>query len=1300
VVEIQQALSQHQWPEDVDVRVRMGLHTGEPIVARTGYVGMDVHRAARIAHVGHGGQVLLSETTAALVMDELPEGVELLDLGRHLLKDIRRPEHIRQLVIEGRPAEFPPLTSLERLPPAELREPRQVGESPYRGLAAFREQDAGIFFGRDGFSQRLFKAVQTKPLVAVIVGASGSGKSSVVYAGLLPTLREEGTWLIATFRPGNQPFYVLAASLLPELDPNLSASDRLVETDKLAERLFSGEINLDRIAQDILAQNPEKRHLLLVIDQFEELYTLCTDGDVQRSFIDELLVTVDKASQQQPHPIVILLTMRADFMGQAVSHRPFADALQEASLIMGPMNREELRSAIEKPGEKQGAAFEPGLVERILDDVGDEPGNLPLLEFALTLLWEEQTDGWLTHEDYEALGCVEGALASYADDVYIGLEESEREGARRIFTQLVSPGEGTQDTRRMATFDEIGSKHWVLVRYLADKRLVVTSRDIAGVDTVEVIHEALIQRWGRFREWIEADRTFRTWQERLRGAMRGWEASDRDEGALLRGAPLVEAESWIAARGEDLTDQEQGFIHASINTRIAIETRRNRRRRRTILGLAAGLVVVLAFAILAGLNAANARREADVNRSLVLAGLAVEADEAGEVDMALALGLEAVDINEPPADAIRNLVLVASGPGTRAVLTGHTGPVRTGDFSPDARQAISGGCVEPDDEGNCSLGELILWDLTTEGEVARWAAHDGWVTHLAWRPGGEEILTAGGDGDMALWDTKEQKVLAKWDTRGGDINSLTFSPDGRLAAAASTDGSVILLDITQDQINFLEGHQGPVLDVAFSPDGKQIVSGSADGSINLWDALTGNLIRTIFSQEVEVGNVEFSADGQRILSSMGFTSCLLDIATGAEIQSWEGGNWIGILAVSPDGRTYLRNPSHLIYIHDFETQAIIQQLQGHAGEILDLAISADGRLALSAASDGTLRIWNLQGEEDLKKYDIGLPADSMAIAPDGDRMAIGSGYDEQAGIWDLTHSKFVQNLDGVLGEMPPGALTSSPDGRWFAAASGDWELDTDRSRLLIWEAATGDIHCQLEDNIRMVRNVAFSPDSRYALSGSMDESNELIVWDVSDCSLVRQIANVPDTTGIEFSADGRTAVTSSAFSENATLWDLDTGQALHVFTAPGENFLDVTFGPSEETVLAAAASGFIFQWDRESGTEVHRFTGHDGVVWSLDISQDEQFLASGDDTGTVILWDLATGEELRRHSAHQGVAFQVAFSPEGGTIYSVSGDETMVAWQPGNPSLPALLDWIERNRYVRQLTCEEREQYDIKPLCK
>jgi hypothetical protein len=207
---------------------------------------------------------------------------------------------------------------------------------------------------------------------------------------------------------------------------------------------------------------------------------------------------------------MLLLTLRADFMGHALAYRPFADALQDAALMMGPMSRDELRRAIEEPAQVQGAAFEAGLVERLLDDVGEEPGNLPLLEFALKLLWEKQRDGWLTHTGYEEIGRVEGALARYADQVLGELDEQEQERARHIFVQLVHPGEGTEDSRRVATRAQVGAENWGLVHYLADKRLVVTGQDATGKEIVEVVHEALIQRWGQLHAWMETDRAFRT----------------------------------------------------------------------------------------------------------------------------------------------------------------------------------------------------------------------------------------------------------------------------------------------------------------------------------------------------------------------------------------------------------------------------------------------------------------------------------------------------------------------------------------------------------------------------------------------------------------------------------------------------------------------------------------------------------------------------------------------------------------------------------------------------------------------
>ncbi|MGD2179027.1 MAG: BTAD domain-containing putative transcriptional regulator, partial [Anaerolineae bacterium] len=383
-----------------------------------------------------------------------------------------------RLLLEGEPPPAPPVAV-----PVPERVPRVVGQCPYRGLAPFREEDAPFFFGREGFAEGLLRALHDRPLVAVIVGSSGSGKSSVVSAGLLPRLRDTRGWLIAALRPGGRPFRALAAALIPLLEPELGETDRLIETQKLARALSDGEIGLCAVVERAVGKavgamdSPSGRALLL-IDQFEELYTLCPEPEARRRFLEMLLAAAEAGSARRRSALVLLLTLRADFMGQALAYRPFADALQEGALMLGPMTRAELRSAIEKPAEKQGAGLEQGLVERLLDDVGEEPGRLPLLQFALTLLWERLDRGWMTHAAYDEIGRVDGALARYAEEVFEELTGDEQETARRVFLQLVQPGEGTEDTRRVATRAELGDADasWSLVHHLADKRLVVTGR--------------------------------------------------------------------------------------------------------------------------------------------------------------------------------------------------------------------------------------------------------------------------------------------------------------------------------------------------------------------------------------------------------------------------------------------------------------------------------------------------------------------------------------------------------------------------------------------------------------------------------------------------------------------------------------------------------------------------------------------------------------------------------------------------------------------------------------------------------
>jgi KaiC/GvpD/RAD55 family RecA-like ATPase len=438
---------------------------------------------------------------------------------------------------------------------------RAIPSCPYRGLFAFREQDAKFFKGRDEFTKQLVDAVQRQPLLAVM-GASGSGKSSVVFAGLIPQLREQGNWLIESFRPKSHPLDELAAVLVRLREPEESKVRQDRDAGDLAKDWREGKGAVQTTVSRILEANAAHR-LLLIADQFEELYTSCSDEKERQVFLNQLLETIEQTAN-----FTLVLTLRADFLGYALSYRPLADALQNADVKLGPMNRQELQDAIAEPAQMLRVRIEEGLTGRILETVEKSPGNLPLLEFALMQLWAKQRNGQLTHDAYEEIGGVEKALASYASKVYGGLSEADKQRAQRVFIQLVRPGEGTEDTRRLATRAEVGEDNWDLVTRLADARLVVTGRDEGtGEETVEIVHEALIREWERLRGWMESDRSFRTWQERLRAAIRQWETSNNDEGALLRGTLLAEAEGWLQQRLGEISQPEWEFIQMSLALR-------------------------------------------------------------------------------------------------------------------------------------------------------------------------------------------------------------------------------------------------------------------------------------------------------------------------------------------------------------------------------------------------------------------------------------------------------------------------------------------------------------------------------------------------------------------------------------------------------------------------------------------------------------------------------------------------------------------------------------------------------------
>jgi formylglycine-generating enzyme required for sulfatase activity len=398
----------------------------------------------------------------------------------------------------------------------------------------------------------------------------------------LPELRKarDPVWEVATIVPTDRPVHALAAVLLPMYEPNLSETDRLIETNKLAKALLQRTIKLRDVVDRALVKQPGTDRLLLIADQWEELITLCKDDASRRCFIDNILEATATTKLR------VVLTLRGDYFGRSVTgYRTLSDRLQGAQVNLGPMRRDELRLAIEEPARKVGLTFEVGLVDLILEQVGEEPGHLPLLEFVLRQLWEQRRGGELHHEAYQAMGQLEGAIATKAESIYGHLSAQDQRRVQQIFLRLIRPGEGEADTRRRATSRELGEEMQSLVKTLADERLIVTSRVTGGEeDTIEVSHEALIRHWAPLKGWVEADRQFLVWQQWLNVMRKEWEAGQRSTDLLLRGLPLREAEEWLTKRAEYFSPDERLFVIAS---------RRHKILRRSVVTAVASLGLVL-----------------------------------------------------------------------------------------------------------------------------------------------------------------------------------------------------------------------------------------------------------------------------------------------------------------------------------------------------------------------------------------------------------------------------------------------------------------------------------------------------------------------------------------------------------------------------------------------------------------------------------------------------------------------------------------------------------------------------------
>ncbi len=1211
-----------------------------------------------------------------------------------------------------------------------------LGLCPYKGLDYFDEADADLFVGREALTEKLAERVLA--LVSgtqadqgrffAIVGASGSGKSSLVRAGLVPALRwdkRSANWLIHVLTPTAHPLESLATSLARE-NGSLAATAALMDDLARDQRSLSLYIKRE-------LKTTGGIYFLLVIDQFEELFALCRSEDERSAFIGNLITTASDSTSGA----IVVITLRADFYAHCASYLQLREALASHQEYIGTMSDEEMRRAIEEPARRGRWEFEPGLVDLILHDVGHEPGALPLLSHALLETWQRRHGRTLTLSGYVSAGGVRGAIAETAETVFTDQFTHEQQAiARRIFLRLTELGDetATGDTRRRATFNELILKPaetdatQAVLKALADARLITTSED-----SVQVAHEALIREWPTLRGWLEDNREGLRLHRQLTEAAQEWLAVEHEPDILYRGARLAQAREWADSHAEDMNALEREFLAASIefseSEAAAREAQRQREletaqkladterqraeegvksthrlRRRAILTTGFGILTLI-LALLAFFAWQRSASQADINKSMSLAAAAQQTNQGGQGDLALALAIESVKGNQPPAEALHALRTVALGTGTRTVLSGHSQSVKAVSFSPDSKTAFSGSCAQIDAEGTCQAGELILWDMDALKESRRWSANSGWVTAVAVSQDGQTLISGAEDGSLILWNRNGEQI-GQLVGHSGSITGLAVVRATGSLLSGSADGSLILWDLkTRDRLINFDPVSSPITAIAVAADASKAVSGHEDGSLILWDLASPHYI-FLKPQEARINAVALNSDGSRIFLSLGGTGDLfirmLDSENGAQLNEHFISCATESFALSPNGSYALLSCQSFIIQWDIQNWRQTGSFWGHELYVNAITISQDGRLALSGARDGTVRVWNLGDQFDFQI--ITIPADgpiSIDISSDGKYLLLDDASKNgstQPALWDILQSKVVRTDSGFNGGAGPGSVAISPDDQYVAIAG----IVTDTPTIMVWELESGDLQCRITAYDAMGRSVAFSPDSQYLLAGSQDpvaQTGQLILWDVQTCQLVHKFDTHEDVAGIAFSADGTRAITGAGYYGRAILWDVGTGKEIKRFTYPfkGGPVLGVDFGPGESSIIGSGDAD-LYLWDAESGEIIRRYTGLSPWPWTLDLSSDDRYVISGGVDGNLILWDFATGEELHRLNVSQPI-FSAVFSPDGKTAYAVAQEGRLVEWHIAEKSLFELLDWIRSNRYVRELTCDERRQYHVDPLC-